>query len=53
MGDFQAKELLAMVGSGRAPACERRHARADRPLAVGQQVRVLGRDGLTLRVEPK
>jgi membrane-bound serine protease (ClpP class) len=29
------------------------HARGDRPLAAGQQVRVLGRDGLTLRVEPK
>jgi membrane-bound serine protease (ClpP class) len=29
------------------------HARAERPLAAGQQVRVLGRDGLTLRVEPK
>ncbi len=29
------------------------HARGDRPLVAGQQVRVLGRDGLTLRVEPK
>ena len=29
------------------------HARAERPLAAGQQVRVLGRDGLTLRIEPK
>jgi membrane-bound serine protease (ClpP class) len=32
---------------------ERWHARADRPLAAGQQVRIVGRDGLTLKVEPK
>jgi membrane-bound serine protease (ClpP class) len=32
---------------------ERWHARGPGSLAVGQQVRVVGRDGLTLRVEPR
>lgn len=31
---------------------ERWRARAARPLSVGQPVRIVGRDGLTLRVEP-
>ncbi len=34
-------------------AGERWRARAERPLSAGQSVRVVGRDGLTLRVEPK
>jgi membrane-bound serine protease (ClpP class) len=31
---------------------ERWHARAETPLSAGQTVRIVGRDGLTLRVEP-
>jgi membrane-bound serine protease (ClpP class) len=41
-------------GEGEVEALgERWRARADGLLAVGQRVRIVGRDGLTLRVEPK
>jgi membrane-bound serine protease (ClpP class) len=47
-------EVIAWAGGeGEVQAHgERWHARAARPLSVGQPVRVVGRDGLTLRVEP-
>jgi membrane-bound serine protease (ClpP class) len=41
-------------GEGEVQALgERWHARAERALLAGQQVRVVGRDGLTLKVEPR
>lgn len=47
------KVIAWREGEGQVEALgERWHARADRPLTAGQRVRVVGRQGLTLKVEP-
>jgi membrane-bound serine protease (ClpP class) len=53
---FNAKaEVISWKGTeGEVSALgERWHARADHPLSAGQAVHIVGRDGLTLLVEPR
>jgi membrane-bound serine protease (ClpP class) len=53
---FNAKaEVISWKGTeGEVRALgERWHARADHPLSAGQAVHIVGREGLTLLVEPR